>query len=256
MIPKTIHYCWFGDKPLPPLVEDCIASWKEKMPGYDIVEWNERNIPTDIWYVNTALKHKQYANASDFIRMYVTYHHGGVYLDTDVEIIQSLDFLRDTECFLGFHSPYCLNNAVFGCVKGNKIPKKCMESILSLYNGCETAYFSGPYTLTKIITNLHTLNYQSEIMRFPEFSILPIESCDPKSTFAKIAPKEMHTDKRILCIHHEMGSWKDKSMKTKIRRRLSMYLERKLPPIYKLAIRAHIFLGTNKYTWRALDCIT
>lgn len=87
MIPKKIHYIWFGGNPLPPLAERCIASWEKYMPGYEIVRWDESNFDTDCCdYVREAISVKKWAFASDYARFKILYEHGGVYLDTDVEL--------------------------------------------------------------------------------------------------------------------------------------------------------------------------
>ena len=104
MIPKVIHYCWFGKGELPTLAKKCIASWKHYMPTYEIKEWNENNFDVNmIRYTKEAYKNKKYAFVSDFARFYILREYGGVYLDVDVEIIKPLDDLLDN------------NEAILGC---------------------------------------------------------------------------------------------------------------------------------------------
>ena len=90
-IPKIIHYCWFGKNEKPEIVKKCIESWKKYMPDYEIFEWNENNFLDTNTYFNEALSMGKYAFASDFARLKIVYENGGIYLDTDVEIIKSLD---------------------------------------------------------------------------------------------------------------------------------------------------------------------
>ena len=86
MIPKIIHYCWFGGKPLPPLAQKCIESWKKYFPDYDIIQWDETNFNINIIpYTSQAYKKKKYAFVSDYARIWILYHYGGIYFDTDVE---------------------------------------------------------------------------------------------------------------------------------------------------------------------------
>ena len=103
MIPKIIHYCWFGRNPLPPLAEKCIASWRKFFPDYEIKEWNEDNFDVNILpYTADAYSAGKYAFVSDFARFWVLYRQGGVYFDTDVEVIRPMDDVLERGPFMGF----------------------------------------------------------------------------------------------------------------------------------------------------------
>lgn len=102
MIPKTIHYCWFGRGELPPLAKKCIASWRQFFPDYEIKEWNEDNFDVNIIpYTADAYKAGKYAFVSDYARFWVLYHFGGVYFDTDVEVIQPMEDVLKKGPFMG-----------------------------------------------------------------------------------------------------------------------------------------------------------
>ena len=102
MIPKIIHYCWFGRKPLPELAIKCIASWKKFFPDYEIKEWNEDNFDVNqIPYTMQAYKSKKYAFVSDFARFWILYNYGGIYFDTDVEVIKPMDHIIDQAPYMG-----------------------------------------------------------------------------------------------------------------------------------------------------------
>lgn len=102
MIPKVIHYCWFGGNRLPEFARKCIASWKMYLPDYEIKEWNEENFNVNCCdYVREAYCEKKWAFVSDYARFYILYHEGGLYFDTDVEIISSLDKIIDKGAFIG-----------------------------------------------------------------------------------------------------------------------------------------------------------
>ena len=91
MIPKVIHYCWFGGKPLPPLAEKCIASWRKYLPDYEIRRWDETNFDVEAHpYTRDAYAAGLYAFVSDYARFKILFEHGGVYFDTDVEVIRPL----------------------------------------------------------------------------------------------------------------------------------------------------------------------
>ena len=102
MIPKVIHYCWFGGKPLPKSARKCIESWKKYLPDYEIKEWNEDKFDVNmIPYTREAYKYGKYAFVSDFARFYALYHYGGLYFDTDVEVIRPMNDVVARGAFMG-----------------------------------------------------------------------------------------------------------------------------------------------------------
>lgn len=106
MIPKIIHYCWFGGKSLPKSAIKCINSWKKFFPDYEIREWNESNFDVNmIPYTREAYAAKKYAFVSDFARFWVLHEYGGVYFDTDVEVIRAMDDIIETGPFMGAETP-------------------------------------------------------------------------------------------------------------------------------------------------------
>lgn len=105
MIPKKIHYCWFGRGEKPKLAQKCIASWKKYCPDYEIIEWNEDNFDLDYnGYTRYCYDSKKWAFLSDFVRLVVVATHGGIYFDTDVELLKSPDKLLQYEAFYGFEN--------------------------------------------------------------------------------------------------------------------------------------------------------
>ena len=106
MVPRIIHLCWFGRGEKPAAVQKCIDSWKKCLPDYQIMEWNEDNFPMELWpYAKEAYDNRQYAFVSDVARLHALYLHGGIYMDTDMEVIASLDPLLEKEGFIGFERP-------------------------------------------------------------------------------------------------------------------------------------------------------
>lgn len=102
MIPKVIHYCWFGRNPLPKTALKCIDSWKKFFPDYEIKEWNEDNFDVNsIPYTREAYQAKKYAFVSDYARFWILYHHGGIYFDTDVQVIKPMDEIISRGPFMG-----------------------------------------------------------------------------------------------------------------------------------------------------------
>lgn len=106
MIPKVIHYCWFGRNPLPESAQKCIASWRKFLPDYEIKEWNEDNFDVNIIpYTQQAYEAKKYAFVSDYARFWILYHYGGLYFDTDVEVIKPFDDIIEQGAFMGIEVP-------------------------------------------------------------------------------------------------------------------------------------------------------
>lgn len=130
MIPKTIHYCWFGRTSKPELYYRCRKSWEKHCPDYNIIEWNEDNF--DIYssplYVQQAYEAKKWAFVTDYVRLKVVYDNGGVYLDTDVELKRNLDRLLKYCAYFGFESKKYINTGLgFGAIRGAAILKDLMR---------------------------------------------------------------------------------------------------------------------------------
>lgn len=130
MIPKIIHYVWVGHNLKSKLIQECIATWKEKLPDYQFIEWNEDNFDMhENKYIEQAYKAKKWAFVSDYIRAKAIYEQGGIYLDTDVRVIASLTPLLDNKAFIGFENNNYLSAAIFGAEKGHPF----MQDILDYY---------------------------------------------------------------------------------------------------------------------------
>lgn len=130
MIPKVIHYCWFGGNEKPDIVKKCVASWKEYCPDYELIEWNEDNFDVDmIPFTKAAYENKKWAFVSDCARLWIVYHYGGIYLDTDVLLHSSLDELLQYSCWLASDDVrYVSTGLGFGAVKENDLIGKIMDA--------------------------------------------------------------------------------------------------------------------------------
>ncbi|MBQ6851051.1 MAG: glycosyl transferase [Oscillospiraceae bacterium] len=129
MIPKTIHYCWFGRNPLPESAQKCIASWKKYCPDYEIIEWNEDNFDISACplYVHQAYEAKKWAFVTDYVRLKVVYDNGGIYMDTDVELIKNLNPLLKYKAYFGFEDGVHIATGLgFGAEKKHYILKELM----------------------------------------------------------------------------------------------------------------------------------
>lgn len=134
MIPRKIHYCWFGRGKKPKLAKKCIESWKRFCPDYEIIEWNEDNFDINQYeYVKYCYREKKWAFLSDFVRLIVVYEQGGIYFDTDVELIKSPNELLKYEAFYGFENKEIIATGLgFGAEKEHKTVKEMIDIYLSL----------------------------------------------------------------------------------------------------------------------------
>lgn len=132
MIPKIIHYVWLGNNPKSKLVQDCMESWEQILPDYQIMCWDENNFDIDsVPFVRQAYDKGLWAYASDYIRLHAVCTHGGIYLDTDVKVLQSLDPFLEHRAFLGWESPKFLGSFLIGA----EAKHPWIEELLEYYNG-------------------------------------------------------------------------------------------------------------------------
>ena len=186
MIPKIIHYCWFGGNPLSKDALKCIASWKRYHPDYEIKEWNESNFDVHmIPFMSEAYSAKKYAYVSDYARLWVLYNYGGVYFDTDVEVIRPLDDILSMGAFMGIEKTTRENvNGVqvaiglgFASQKGDSIVKEIMD----FYETHHYVYPDGhveQIPIVPITTDVlvrHGFDRKNRLQKIGDFTIYPWE---------------------------------------------------------------------------------
>ncbi|MGI6248155.1 MAG: glycosyltransferase family 32 protein [Acutalibacteraceae bacterium] len=133
IIPKVIHFCWFGGGQKPEIVKRCMASWAKRLPDYELMEWNESNFNIDLFdFTRQAYNDKNYAFVSDAARAFVLNEFGGIYLDTDVEVFKNFDDLLDEEFFAGFEQGGYIGTCVMGAQKNAAILKEYLDYYSSL----------------------------------------------------------------------------------------------------------------------------
>lgn len=161
MIPKTLHYCWFGRNPLPRSAKRCISSWKRYFPDYEIIQWNEDNFDVDsILYTSQAYQAKKFAFVSDYARYKILYENGGIYFDTDVEVIRPFDDLISAGSFMGFEiNPG--GSRKFGAVApglgmGAEKGLKIYEEILRYYAALNFIKDDGNFNISDAVVNITT----------------------------------------------------------------------------------------------------
>lgn len=182
MIPKEIHYCWFGNNSKSRKIQKCIASWKKYCPDYKITEWNEDNF--DIHqnpYLSWCYDHKKWAFLSDYARLIIIYEHGGIYLDTDVELLRDPQELLQYEAYFGFENNEIINSGLgFGAV-----PKQSAVSAMKeIYDGMKPDR-NGDFLLTSCpeLNTKALLPYgfkkNGEMQIVCGAAILPVEYLNP-----------------------------------------------------------------------------
>lgn len=136
MIPKKIHYCWFGKGKMPELALKCIESWRVNLPDYELKEWNENSFDINSnFYVKEAYESRKFAFVTDYVRLYALYTEGGIYMDTDVEVLKNLDPFLDLPAFSGFEDNVHIPTGIMAAEKG------------SVWAGWQLKYFSSIYLL-------------------------------------------------------------------------------------------------------------
>ncbi len=209
MIPKIIHFCWFGTKPIPKKDQEYIEGWKQLMPDYEIMLWNEQNSPMHLPYMQMAMHYKKWANLANFTRIYALYHHGGIYMDTDVEVLRSLDEFRQYSCFLGLElgdregEELVVNNAIFGAEKKHPFVEKCINFYLENFDGRDTPLDSSPYLMTRILKEHGMRQYGRQNVGGVE--LFPKEYFYPYHVTEQFFPECVKEN--TYTIHHWSYSW-------------------------------------------------
>lgn len=218
MIPKVIHYCWFGGNPLPELAQKCIESWEKFCPDYEIKCWDETNFDVNCCdYVREAYEAKKWAFVSDYVRLYVLYEYGGIYMDADVEVICPLDEILQFEAVSGFENDTDIPTGLIASCKG-------MPMLGELLNEYEEEHFSkndGSFDLTTNVTRItrtflkYGLKQNNTLQTIQGFTFLPKDYLCPKDTETGV----ITVTKNTLTIHHFDGSWAEKTTRERNRLR-------------------------------------
>lgn len=230
MIPKIIHYCWFGHKPLPSLALKCIASWKKYLPDYEIKEWNEDNFDVNIIpYTQEAYAAGKYAFVSDYARCWILYKYGGIYFDTDVEMIRPIDDIIAAGGFMGYETDpqpslveACLlggnetevsSDLGFGVAPGLGLGVApglgLVKKLLDYYEG---AHFVNEPNMRDQITIVHITTHillKNGLKLEPGIQWLDGVNIYPSEYFCPInvTTGRLHITSHTRTIHHYSGSW-------------------------------------------------
>lgn len=215
MIPKIIHYCWFGGNPLPKSAQKCIESWKKYFPEYEIKEWNESNYDVNkTIYTRQAYEAKKYAFVSDYARFDILYTYGGIYFDTDVEVIKSFDDVLKNGAFMGCETDADVEitvNPGLGIAAASGMD--LYKDILEAYSSLEFLNSNGTYNTTTIVkytTDIlikNGLKNLSGIQNICDITIYPKEYFNPLDDVKGKLVKTQNTHS----IHWYSKTWLSKS---------------------------------------------
>ncbi len=226
MIPKIIHYCWFGGNELPELAKKCIKSWKKYCRGYKIIEWNESNfdIASAPLYVRQAYEAKKWAFVTDYVRLYAMTKIGGIYMDTDVEVVGSLKPFLKHQAFSGFEGDENIPTGIMAC-------EKDFPMFLKLLKYYDTAVFVNEDGSLNVKTNVEIISEECERMGLHRnntmqviegFVLYPNEYFCPINMASGLYQRTENT----VTIHWFNGSWLPEELKEESREGILYYGEK------------------------------
>ena len=248
-IPQVIHYCWFGRGSLPTLAQQCIASWRRHMPHYVIKEWNEENFDVmAIPYIAEAYRLGKYAFVSDYARFWILYHHGGIYFDTDVELLRPVDDLAARGAFLGFE---CQEGVAADCPHGNvgaglgmaaPAGHPYFEKMVDYYSRLHFVGWNGKCTGNVVSHATRLIHFDSKQL-LPDGAVLVDDLyIYPTDVFCPLNyyTGQLTITHRTRSIHHYMASWKKRATRWQsllqrlrfVAVRLSLMCTHRLPPTH------------------------
>lgn len=251
MIPKIIHLCWLSGDPYPAKIAKCLETWKKFLPDYEVMLWdtNRFDLNSSVW-VKQAFEKKKYAFAADYIRFYALYYHGGIYLDSDVEVIKSFDDLLDLPYFVGAEKAGTPEAAIMGSEKGCDWIKQCLD----YYDHRSFVKEDGSLDIRKLPEIM-----DEQILKLKPLRVLTINESKRIRTFdfskevlifndAYFSPKvfdsrEVEITPYTYAIHHYQNSWF--STKAKAYYRFRSFLIKILG--YSFVRRAECFLMPWKF---------
>lgn len=215
MIPKKIHYCWFGNKKKSHLIKRCIESWKIHLPDYEIYEWSEKNCNLDHPFIKDAYEKKEWAFVSDIVRLQKLYEHGGIYLDTDMYLVKNLDSFLGDECFFGAELEDLISAGIIGTSPKNSFISRVLNKYDYLNFSIEN---KKEITTPKIITEVFkkSFNYNDKFIKVIQkenIFVYPVDYFYPLSYHLKsdIENYSNYIKHNTHGVHLWNSSWIDKS---------------------------------------------
>ena len=206
MIPKKIHYCWYGQDAKNELITRCMETWGTVLHDYEIIEWNESNSPIDIPYCNAALEKGLWSKMANYVRLWAVYNEGGIYMDTDFEVLKSLDSFLHHECFMAFQrieeKPGWVTNGIYGAVKGNSFVKKCMDKTLKIFEE-KNEFVISSQMATMVLKEMGLTGYGYQEIQ--GIAIYPVDYFYPYTWLEEFTPECIK--ETTYAVHHWNKSW-------------------------------------------------
>lgn len=217
MIPKTIHYCWFGGNPLPKLAEKCIKSWEKYCPDYEIIRWDESNydIASAPLYVRQAYEAKKWAFVTDYVRLYAMTTYGGIYMDTDVEVVKPLDQFLHHQAFSGFESEKDIPTGIMASEKDFPL----FVEFLRYYDTASFYNADGSMNMTTNVVIMTDICLEHGLIQNGQYQEIDGFALYPKDVFCPISfyNGKMHKSEQTATIHWYTSSWRTPMQKCKDR---------------------------------------
>lgn len=234
MIPKIIHYCWFGSEGIPPKLQKCIASWKQIMPEYQLVQWDEKSFDINsLPWTKEAYEQRKFAFVSDYVRLFALNKIGGIYLDTDVLVKKSFDPLLCLHGFMGFENDVVLSSAIMGFEAGHPILGKFLSHYENKHFVTQDGNLEDTPNVQMMTATLqkHGLVIEDRSQLVENICIFPREYFCPLDFYYND-----HSSENTFCVHMFEASW----LSTKKKKRL--WLERSKK--YKAYLSTKHFIKT------------
>ena len=247
MIPKIIHYCWLSGDPFPPEIQQCIDTWKEQLPDYEVWLWDTNRFDVNaVKWTQQAFEKRKYAFAADYIRLFALYHYGGIYLDSDVIVYKSFNDLLRLPYFIGHDQIRGFEAAIIGAESGCKWIKDLLDS----YEGLEFVRSDGsldilelPCRFHHVLTGLGYKFYRLHQLSDYVMTEKRLEVFDGDFFNSRNAI-EVRRTKKSYCAHNYAGSWQNKKTSDK---RIKDFLPKwLLKTIYNVGQKTW---ARKKYAW-------
>ena len=225
MIPKKLHYCWFSGEPFPEDIKRCIDSWKKFLPDFEWIKWDaEMALATNIPWVQQAIEQKRWAFAADAVRLYALYTEGGIYLDTDVEVLQSFDELLKQPYLFGYENgSRRIEAATMGCEAGFAPVKAALD----FYQKKDFNYSEDQVDQLVLPNILH-----EAFKDFGDLQVMPESVFSPKS----FIDGKIRNTTETYSIHHFSSAWRPESVRKGILRRQALFAKFPQPVAKVLAL--------------------
>ena len=255
-IPKIIHFCWLSGEPYPEKIQMCIDSWKKYLPDWEIRLWDTKrfDVNSTLW-TKQAFEKKKYAFVADYVRFYALYNYGGVYLDSDVEVLKSFNDLLEYDCFIGYEYSGMPEAAVVGCTHR----MEWVKNALSWYEA--NSFLKSDGHENRIVAPVifkcsYEKKYGNKLLNKNRIEIhdkkiiFPDDYFSPKNGYSG----KIKATKNTYTIHHFSAAWKKQSLKNKANKFFHLWIMRLLGKrlfcliMYKLRLKKQQFAFEQNYS--------